>query len=70
MRQGETPQNERLDRERLDLICLEFRLPKDVMDCILPFPCYLSYTTTFDNCQISPYTVRVTLRNPRGWSGS
>jgi len=52
IRQGETPQSERLARERLDLIGLEFRLPKDVMEYVLPFLNCTFYTTTSDNCQI------------------
>ena len=52
IRQGETPQSERLARERLDLIGLEFRLPKDVMEYVLPFPNCAIYTITPDNCQI------------------
>lgn len=50
-RQGETPQSERLDRERLSTFSLEFPLPDDVME-FLPFPSWVSYTTTCDNCQI------------------
>jgi len=38
IRQGETPQSERLGRERLGLIDLEFRLPNGIMEYVLPFP--------------------------------
>jgi len=37
IRQGGTPQSERLDRERLGKLGLEFRVPNDVMEYVLPF---------------------------------
>jgi len=45
VRQGETPQSERLARGRLVTICLEFRLPNDVMEYVLLFPDCLYDTT-------------------------
>ena len=53
VRQGKTPQGERLDRKRLITICLKFRLPNDVMEFVPLFPNYPSYTTTWDSCQIA-----------------
>lgn len=48
--QDETPQSERL--EHLDLICLESRLPNDIIPCLLLCPNCASYTTTRHTCQI------------------
>ncbi len=46
------PQSEYLARGRLGKIGLEFRLPTEIMEFMLPLPNYAFYTTTLDNCQI------------------